>query len=270
MKRDSSSLPPHLSGEQSVVVARERPGGVDLDSFFGPVRVEWDHEAAMTPLGQLPFFIDFLKTSGLFDALVADYPLRYVSPNAAKKRDVLGRAMLSMLAGHKRYAHIAALRCDAVLPELLGMKKVVSEDAVGQAFKSVGEAEGAVWLRGHLGFCVEPLLAEPWILEVDTTIKPLYGHQEGGGSATIPRSPGVRAIAITPIRWPRRVLCSMSTSLPGTSMRPDAARRACGRSLIVCHETCGRRWCGATAASATRESCARRRRGGCPIFSSCA
>ena len=25
--------------------------------------------------------------------------------------------MLSMLAGHKRYAHIAALRCDAVLPE---------------------------------------------------------------------------------------------------------------------------------------------------------
>ncbi len=26
---------------------------------------------------------------------------------------------------------------------------------------------------------MEPLLAEPWILDVDTTIKPLYGHQEG-------------------------------------------------------------------------------------------
>jgi len=26
---------------------------------------------------------------------------------------------------------------------------------------------------------VEPLLAERWILDVDTTIKPLYGHQEG-------------------------------------------------------------------------------------------
>src|SRR5271165_6072889 len=46
------------------------------------------------------------------------------------KRDVLGTAMLSMLAGHRRYAHIAALRCDAVLPDLLGMKKIVSEDAV--------------------------------------------------------------------------------------------------------------------------------------------
>src|SRR5271166_4547605 len=40
---------------------------------------------------------------------------------------------------------------------------------------------GAVWLRRHLQYCVEPLLAEPWILDVDTTIKPLYGHEARGG-----------------------------------------------------------------------------------------
>ena len=135
----------------------------------------------MTPLGQLPFFIDFLKTAGLFDALVADCPLRYLSPNAPRRRDVLGTVMLSMLAGHRRYAHIAALRCDAVLPELLGMKKIVSEDAIRRAFKAIDETEGAVWLRRHLQSCVEPLLAEPWILDVDTTIKPLYGHEARGG-----------------------------------------------------------------------------------------
>ena len=190
MHRDSSRFPAHLSGEQSQVVARQRPGGVDLDSFFGPIRVEWDHGAAMTPLGQLPFFIDFLKTAGLFDALVADCPLRYVSPNAPRKRDVLGTAMLSMLAGHRRYAHIAALRCDAVLPELLGMKKIVSEDAVRRAFKAIDETDGAAWLRGHLAFCVEPLLAEPWILDADTTIKPLYGHQEGAVLGYNPKKPG--------------------------------------------------------------------------------
>ena len=50
--------------------------GVVVDSFAGSVRVEFDHEAALTPLGQLPFFIDFLKTAGLFEALVADCPLR--------------------------------------------------------------------------------------------------------------------------------------------------------------------------------------------------
>ena len=94
------------------------PAGVGIDSFTGPVRVEWDREAALTALGQLSFFIDFLKTAGLFEAFVADCPLRYTSPNAPKARDVLGTAMLSILSGHTRYAHIAALRGDGVVPEL--------------------------------------------------------------------------------------------------------------------------------------------------------
>ena len=98
--------------------------------------------------------------------------------------------MLAMLAGHKRYAHIAALRCDAVLPELLGMSKIVSEDAVRRAFKAIEEKEGATWLRRHLAFCAEPLLAEPWILDVDTTIKPLYGRQEGAVLGYNPKKPG--------------------------------------------------------------------------------
>ena len=190
MTADFSLRSAHLSGEQSLVVGGDRPPGVEVDSFCGAVQVEWDHEAAMTPLGQLPFFIHFLKTSGLFDALIADCPLRYVSPNAPNKHDALGTAMLSMLAGHKRYAHIAALRFDAVLPELLGMKKVVSEDAIRRAFKAIDETEGAAWLRGRLAFCVEPLLAEPWILDVDTTIKPLYGHQEGAEIGYNPKKPG--------------------------------------------------------------------------------
>ena len=190
MTPDSSPLSPHLPGEQSLVVESNGASGVDLDSYCGLVHVEWDREAAMTPLGQLPFFIHFLKVSGLFDAFIADCPLRYVSPNAPKTRDVFGTAMLSILAGHKRYAHIAALRFDAVLPELLGMTKVVSEDAVRRAFEAIDETQGAAWLRGHLAFCVEPLLSEPWILDVDTTIKPLFGHQEGATLGYNPKKPG--------------------------------------------------------------------------------
>ncbi len=77
----------------------------------------------MTPLGQLPFFIHFLKATGLFDAFVVDCPLRYGSPNAPKKRDILGTAMFSMLAGHKRYAHIAALRCTPSCPSCSAWKR---------------------------------------------------------------------------------------------------------------------------------------------------
>jgi Transposase DDE domain group 1 len=190
MTHDHSRPGLHPAGEQSLVAREGSPPGVVVDSFAGPVRVEWDHEASFTPLGQLPFFIDFLKTAGLFEAFVADCPLRYTSPNAPKTRDVLGTAMLSMLAGHKRYAHIAALRGDGVLPELLDMTKIVSEDSVRRAFAAIEEEAGAAWLRRHLDHCLEPLLSEPWILDIDTTVKPLYGHQEGAVVGYNPKKPG--------------------------------------------------------------------------------
>ena len=189
--RDLRLSPPHPAGEQSPVEDKGAPPGVTLDSFTGPVRVEWDAGSTLTPLGQLPFFVDFLRTAGLFDAFIADCPLHYTSPNAPKNRDVFGTAMLSILSGHKRYAHIAALRGDVVLPELLGMKKVLSEDAVRRAFAAIDEDEGAaeairngsrpaiLWLRRHLDYGTAPLLAEPWI--PDTTVKPRLRPSGRGG-----------------------------------------------------------------------------------------
>jgi hypothetical protein len=78
-----------------------------VESWAGPLRVEWDATAPLTPFGQLPIFIEFLKVSGLFDAYVADYPLPYTNPNAPSKRDVLATVLQSVLAGHRRYAHTA-------------------------------------------------------------------------------------------------------------------------------------------------------------------
>ena len=120
----------HPAGQQPPVGGKGPPQGVILDSFSGPVLVEWDTEAALTPLGQLPFFIDFLKAAGLFDAFVADCPLRYTSPNAPKKRDVFGNGDAVDVVWAQALCSLAALRCDSVLPELLGMNKIVSEDAV--------------------------------------------------------------------------------------------------------------------------------------------
>jgi len=41
------------------------------------------------------------------------------------------------------------------------------------------EAAGIDWLQTHLQSCYEPLLTVDWILDVDVTVKPLYGRQEG-------------------------------------------------------------------------------------------
>jgi hypothetical protein len=177
-------------GGQPPVDKKARPRGVTLDSWAGRVRVEWDPAAPLTPLGQASFFIEFLKVSGVFDALVADCPLVYTSPNAPSKRDVLGTTVLSVLAGHKRYSHITALRADGVLPELLGMQRVMSEDAVRRGLKAIDEDRGITWLNGHLDYCTAPLLGEGWVLDADTTIKPLYGHQEGAVLGYNPKKPG--------------------------------------------------------------------------------
>ena len=45
-------------------------------------------------------------------------------------------------------------------------------------------------MRRHLDYCTAPLLAEPWILDIDTTVKPLYGHQEGAVIGYNPKKPG--------------------------------------------------------------------------------
>src|SRR6266853_6283 len=167
----------HPAGEQlPMEVAVEGP--VTAETFAGRVHLEWEPAASVTTMGQLAFFIEYLKQAGLFDGFVAGCPLHLTSPNAPSKRDVLGTVLLSVLSGHWRYAHITALRADAVNAPLLGMKKVVSEDAVRRALGKIDETAGIAWLREQLEYCTRPLLGEAWILDVDTTVKPLYGHQQ--------------------------------------------------------------------------------------------
>ena len=163
---------------------------IALDTFGGRIHVEWDPAAAVTPLGQLPFFIEFLKVSGLFDAWVAECPLAYRSNNAPDKRAVLATFLLSILAGHHRYAHITAIRNDGIHPELLGVAQLVSEDAARRALARIDESSGVAWLERHLAKTTRPLLATPWVLDLDTTVKCLYGKQEGALVGYNPKKPG--------------------------------------------------------------------------------
>lgn len=163
---------------------------IALDTFGGRIHVEWDPAAAVTPLGQLPFFIEFLNVSGLFDAFVTDCPLSYTSNNASSKREVLVTLLLSILAGHNRYAHISAMRNDSIHPSLMGVTKLVSEDAARRALARMDETKGVAWLDHHLSALTQPLLATPWILDLDATVKCLYGKQEGALIGYNPKKPG--------------------------------------------------------------------------------
>src|ERR1700691_5922559 len=83
MQTPKQSIVAHPPGEQPSVEV----SSAIADTFAGRVHVEWDAAAPVTALGQLPFFIDYLKQAGLFDAWVADCPLSLISPNAPKKRE---------------------------------------------------------------------------------------------------------------------------------------------------------------------------------------
>ena len=180
----------HPEGERKSGAIEGSETGGSVDTFAGKIQVKWAPEAAVSSLGLMPYFIEFLKTSGVFDAWVEECPLEYTSPNAPQKRDVLGTILLSVLSGHWRYAHISAIRGDGVNPELLGMKRAASEDSVRRALLAMKEEDSDRWMKRHLKASYEPLLEEPWILDMDSTVKPLYGHQEDAKLGYNPTKPG--------------------------------------------------------------------------------
>ena len=186
-------LPPevvHPVGEVEIPKKQALSTAIEVETYAGKIHVEWDPTAAVTPIGQLAFFIEFLKLGHRFKQWVDDCPLHYASNNAPQKIDVLGSLFLSILSGHNRYTHLTALRGDTVNTKLLGMNKVISDDSAIRALKRMDEAAAIAWLQNHLQSCYEPLLSTPWILDVDVTVKPLYGHQEGARIGYNPHKPG--------------------------------------------------------------------------------
>ena len=171
---------------------QEIPEAMVVDTLGGKIQVRWDDTASATAMGQMAFFAEFLKVGGVFEAWAQDCPLRYTSPNAPSVRDVLGTWMMSALAGHKRYAHIAALRSDKAGAQVLGINRIVSDDGLRRALTAIVQTEGSgtPWMRGHLKESVQDALSTPWILDIDTTIKLLYGKQAGAEISYNPRKPG--------------------------------------------------------------------------------
>lgn len=173
---------------QTAVSAITQAVGVEAPN--GRLHVRWDGQSAAPPFGQMAFFLEFLHLTGLSPRWQTACPLNDSGPHGSRREDILGTWFLSLLAGHRRYAHMNAIRFDGVMPDLLGMHRVVAEDTVRRFLKAIDETPGMNWVQAHLHACVEPLLSAPWLLDGDVTVKPLYGHQEGAVVGYNPKKPG--------------------------------------------------------------------------------
>jgi hypothetical protein len=173
------------------------PGEAPLEQLPWPVDTpggryfaEFDDEVPVTREGQLIFFAQFLHTGGRWEQFVERSPLAYTGNRGSRVVDVLGTAVLSVLCGHWRYAHINAVRGDQLNPPLLGMSATVSEDVVRGAWRRLEEGAGLAWLERELRACVKPVLSQPWVLDIDVTIKTIYGRQQGAELGHNPHKPG--------------------------------------------------------------------------------
>ena len=68
---------------------------------------------------------------------------------------------------------------DEVSAEILDLNKVCSEDSTRRGVKRMDENDTLNWLNHHLKKSWEPMTAYNWILDIDSTVKPVFGHQQG-------------------------------------------------------------------------------------------
>ena len=155
-----------------------------------PLEIEWEDEAPLTVHGHLTFLSKYLEAGGLFKRLVENCPMKFTSNNAPEVADVLGTALLSILSGHTRYNHAQELYGDTLAAELLGIGRLVSHDSLRRAFGKMEGKDAKEWLQGEMSRCVGPLLSEPYVLDIDPTVKTLYGEQEGAEVGYNPKKPG--------------------------------------------------------------------------------
>jgi hypothetical protein len=129
----------------------------------------------------------------------------------------------------------------------------VSEDALRRALAKIDETAGVQWLQTHLDYCVGPLLDEPWVLDVDATIKPLYGHQEGAVVGYNPRKPGRPSHCYyTYMLSDLRLYCALRC-VPAINTIPRTPPPGCGRSWRSSGESTGRACCAVMPNGATKE-----------------
>jgi hypothetical protein len=156
----------------------------------GPMQVRWEDDPGISPHGMLTYFLEFLKISGIWEEFVDRCPLSYSSPNAPTKAEILGTILCSVLSGHRRYAHITGMRGDTVLPKLLGIGQLRSEDSIRRAFAQQDEDELTLWMDLQTGKTFDALLEREWVLDLDATVKTLYGRQEEARVGYNPMKPG--------------------------------------------------------------------------------
>ena len=178
-----------------------------INTLGGRMHIRWDRQVEMSTNAHHVLFSEFLRVSGLFDHLVETAPLVYTSNNAPERRNVIGTAALCILDGAKRFRHFDSLFGDTVSAELFGMTKTQSCDSVRRGLLGMNPEAALKWVWNENLHCLAPLLAQQYVLDLDPSVKTLYGHQEGAAIGYNPHKHGrpshcFHVMSIAEVRMP--------------------------------------------------------------------
>lgn len=191
----------------------------------GKVRLVWDERVEMSTNAHHVLFSEFLQSGGLFERFVREAPLVYTSNNAPEKRDVLGTAVLGIVDGAKRFRHFDSLTGDGVSAETFGMEKTMSCDSVRRGLMKIDAKEGLAWAFRQNIHCLAPILPENYVLDLDPTVKTVYGDQEGAEVGYNPHKPGHKShcyhtMSIASLRMPVGVIVLPGNETAGVDSIP--------------------------------------------------
>ena len=195
-----------------------------ISTLGGDYALKWDDETQMSVNAHAALLSQFAKAGGFFDRLVETCPMRLTSNNAPEVRDLIATVMVSMVNGATRFRHFDRLHGDTATAELFGVGRFMSCDSVRRNFASIPEGKALPWVWRENLRLLQDVAAEDYVLDLDPTVKPIYGHQEGAELGYNPQKPGrpshcYHTLCIAKLRLTLAVVVHPGNETSGTHSR---------------------------------------------------
>jgi len=138
----------------------------------------------------------YLHNVGIIRFLEENFPTDIQNATKFSTAQVLSAVVLASLAGVSRQEKIAHFTADPLVLQLLGLENGLNKDVIGVRTKQLGQA-GAIRLHEGL-FDFTPLWFKNYdapeiTLDGDSTVKTVYGNQEGAAKGYNPYKKGAKS-----------------------------------------------------------------------------
>lgn len=145
--------------------------------------------------GLAPFF-KFFDKIGLFDEFDKHFQTEQSNALKYKNSQLILSVISASLCGVSHLSAIATFTADVLVKSLLGLSNGINKDVISARFKALGESGARLLeeLNGRrLSRQLERLNLHQLILDADSTVKTVFGHQQGASVGYNPHKKGAKS-----------------------------------------------------------------------------